>query len=211
MSKRANYLTLQREKKFFTDGYDLVVGIDEAGRGPWAGPVSVAAYIIKPDSKMHKGVHDSKSITSKNRLQIYEEISIPEYTLHKFGELEDIDSIGVSKTIEKSIDKLIRQIQRENPNKRIKYLLDGYFKRDFNADLDLIIKGDSKFYCIAAASLIAKVTRDKLMIELAKEYPEYSFETNMGYGTKKHQEALQKYGVCKIHRTSFAPIKALLP
>lgn len=200
-------LNIELERKLLQSHYDLVVGIDEAGRGPWAGPVSIAAYIFRTDSEAFKGVNDSKKLSKLSRELLYTKLtSVPSFYC-VLVDSQTIDESGVGKTIETTIESIIQSLQVTNPTKRMKFLIDGYFKTKFDADYELITKGDSKIYSIASASIIAKVARDHEMLKFAKTYPEYGFEDHVGYGTKRHMEALTKYGICPIHRRSFKPIK----
>jgi len=196
------------ETKLLGKGYDFVIGIDEAGRGPWAGPVSIAAYIFQPALHTIDGIQDSKKISKKKRQEIFSKlINTPENILHVFQKPETIDKLGIGKAIEKSIDDIVKKIALKYPKTRNFFLIDGYFKSNFDCEYELVKKGDSKFYSIAAASIIAKVKRDRIMYEFAKKYPQYGFDKHVGYGTKFHRIALNKHGPCPIHRMSFRPIK----
>lgn len=186
------------EKNLVNKGYS-VSGIDEVGRGPLAGPLFVGIYQINKDSKIIEGVNDSKKLSEKKREYIYNLLTEDEnlYSTESINERE-IDKIGIVMAIKTAMEKVSANIKSDIT------LIDGLFKDKFNIDnYKTEIKGDSIHYSIAAASIIAKVQRDKLMIELSKIYPEYDFKNNKGYGTKTHIEALKKYGPCEIHRNTY--------
>jgi ribonuclease HII len=202
------------EFELFNKGYDAVIGIDEAGRGPWAGPVSIAAYIFSMDSKILNGVNDSKKLSRQKRESIFNEIETTDLS-HSSGKQNylcelisstEIDSIGVGIVIERSIQSLMDQIIEAMANKNLIFLIDGYFKKKFNAEFKLVKGGDAKHYSIGAASIIAKHKRDLMMYEFASLYPEYGFDKHVGYGTVLHRMALEKYGTCPIHRYSYKPV-----
>ena len=182
----------------------IVAGVDEAGRGPLSGPV-VAAAVIVDQNHYIDGVQDSKKIPQKKRQNLYELIT--KHYCYGVGIVSprEIDEINILEATKKAcciaVDSLVN-----NPEVVI---VDGNMKfldRRFNS----IIKGDDKSYSIAAASIIAKVTRDRLMESLAIDYPVYDWHTNSGYGTKYHLEAIQKHGITIHHRKSFAPIKNIV-
>lgn len=201
-------LTLDYELKLLNSGYDLVIGIDEAGRGPWAGPVSISAYCVSLDTPQIKKVNDSKKVSKKSRKEVFKTLNTKPHKYYNLliGNLE-IDKEGIGHAIHEGIKNLIRQATRDNKGKKIKFLIDGYFKLKLDIDYEFITKGDSKIYSIAAASIIAKEVRDEEMCKLALKFPYYGFERNVGYGTREHRNAIEKYGVCEIHRRSFKPIK----
>jgi len=199
------------ELKLLNEGYDAIIGIDEAGRGPWAGPVSIVAYIFSLETVALNGVHDSKLVTPKNRRIIFEKFSkYPDQFIYSHKTSDTIDQLGIGKTIEQSISELVKKIQISLNGMKILFLIDGYFKSKFDCEYELIKSGDRKFYSIAAASIIAKVTRDDIMHYYAKKYPEYGFEKHVGYGTKYHRIQLLKHGPCPIHRRSFKPVAELI-
>jgi ribonuclease HII len=190
---------LQYEKKYWQHGIEFIAGVDEAGRGPLAGPV-VAAAAIFPYGSIIEGVNDSKKLTKKKR----------EYLFHKIHEQalaigvglvshEVIDRINILQASFLAMNKAIENLKIK-PNQ---LLVDGNFFRHEKYPVENIIKGDSLSHSIAAASIIAKVTRDALMVELNEQYPEYGFAQHKGYGTKAHIEAIRKYGYSPIHRKSF--------
>ncbi len=185
------------------------VGIDEAGRGPLAGPVSIGIAVVQRDFDwtLVPGVNDSKKLTEKKR----EVIFLHAQKLKKSGKLNyhvslvsasHIDRYGISHAIRKGIADGIKKLAL-NPE-ITKVLLDGSLKApEIFLDQETIIKGDAKEKIIGLASIMAKVTRDRYMVQVAKKYPNYSFEIHKGYGTKKHCDALERHGVSSLHRTSF--------
>lgn len=205
-------LNLETENKFFKLGYQLIGGVDEAGRGPLAGPVVAACVVIGPDFKIEPGdlelVADSKKLSAKKRELIFK--SIREKVLAvEIGVVnhEDIDKINILQASFLAMRRAIKKLKIEPDY----ILLDGGFKiPKLTKPQTAIIKGDAQVWVIAAASIIAKVSRDWIMTEADKEYPEYLFAKHKGYGTKEHLELIAKYGPCPIHRRSFAPIKDIL-
>ncbi len=195
------------EQEKLNEGYQRIAGIDEAGRGPLAGPVSAAAVIL-PVAFTHELLDDSKKLTEKRRELLYEEISQRDDIIwsHSYGEVEEIDSINILKSTHATMARAAQAI-KPLPDY---CLIDGLPVPNFPLASEGIVKGDGKSLSIAAASIIAKVTRDRLMLEYAEEYPEYGFERHKGYGTKLHLEALRKHGPCPIHRKSFAPVAKLI-
>lgn len=191
---------LDYELEYFNNGIKLIAGVDEAGRGPLAGPVCAAAAIMPLDKdKIIEEINDSKKLTEKKREALYDKI-ISTAIAYKIVLIDEktIDEINILNATKKGMKEAILGLSV----KPELVLLDAV-----NLDLDIksesIIKGDAKSYNIAAASILAKVTRDRLMMELDKIYPEYNFKKHKGYGTKEHIENLKKYGKCDIHRDSF--------
>ena len=191
---------LDYELEYFNNGVKLIAGVDEAGRGPLAGPVCAAAAIMPLDKdKIIEEINDSKKLTEKKREALYDKI-ISTAIAYKIVLIDEktIDEINILNATKKGMKEAILGLSV----KPELVLLDAV-----NLDLDIksesIIKGDAKSYNIAAASILAKVTRDRLMLELDKIYPEYNFKKHKGYGTKEHIENLKKYGKCDIHRDSF--------
>lgn len=192
----------QFEKAAYRKGHRLIAGIDEVGRGPLAGPV-VAAAVILPDNCTLLGVNDSKKLSTKKRDELYNQIQ------------DQAISIGLGVVSQKIIDEVnIYQATKIAMGKALEdlsfvpdYLLIDAMKLEVNIPQESIIKGDARSISIAAASIIAKVTRDRLMEDYAKRYPGYGFENNAGYGTREHLLGLEKFGICPIHRKTFAPIK----
>jgi len=183
----------------------LIAGIDEAGRGPWAGPV-VSAVVILNEKNIPDGLNDSKKISEKKRLSLYSSI----YNFHSVGvgisSIEEIDRMNVLQATFLSMNRAV-----EDLNPQPEYILvDGNLDPGLNFKTKCIIKGDSISISIAAASVIAKVTRDNLMLKLDKEFPNYNWKKNKGYGTAEHRNALELHGPCKYHRKSFSPINKML-
>jgi ribonuclease HII len=198
--------TYQEEEKLKKKGYIKVAGLDEAGRGAWAGPIVAASVILNPRMPVD-GLRDSKQLTPTRRKQIYLEIikNALNWSVGIVSE-QTIDRIGINQANALAMEQAVKKLQLK-PD----YLLIDYFLLD-HVDIEhhAIEKGDQKVASIAAASIIAKVTRDYIMIAAHKEYPEYSFHTHKGYGTENHQKKIAEYGVCKIHRVSFSPMKDLV-
>ncbi len=188
------------EKSVYEEGAEYICGIDEAGRGPLAGPVVVASVIMPKDS-MIEGVNDSKKISEKKRERIFEEI-IKEAISYGVGIIDEtkIDDINILQATKLGLTNSIKELKIKPDI----ILVDALTKIDTcNIPYRSIIKGDAKSYSIAAASIIAKVTRDRIMLGYDKVYPEYGFAKHKGYGTASHIEAIKKYGLCPIHRRSF--------
>ena len=197
--KRLNQLK-EYEKNLYEEGVKLIAGIDEAGRGPLAGPVVVGVVILRETSFI-EGINDSKKISEAKREKLYEEIT-NEAVAWSVGIVDEtrIDEINILNATKEALTKAIS-------NLKIKpeiILVDALDKIDtLSIPYISIIKGDAKIYSIAAASIIAKVTRDRIIRSYDKIYPEYEFIKNKGYGTAKHIEAIKQYGLCPIHRRSF--------
>lgn len=189
------------EKQFLDKGYKTIAGVDEAGRGPLAGPVCVACVIMPLDSdKIIEGINDSKKLTEKKRNELFDKIinTAIAYDI-QFVDEKVIDEINILNATKKGMSSCINNLK---PIPDIA-LVDAVKGLETSVECFSIIKGDAKSYSIAAASILAKVSRDRLMLEYDKIYPEYAFAKHKGYGTKVHIEALKKYGKCKIHRESF--------
>ncbi len=195
----------QYEDNLRLQGFNLIAGIDEVGRGPLAGPVLTAAVILPVDFYL-AGLNDSKKISESKREEYHDYIqehavSIGIGMVHA----DEIDSINIYEATKRAMNEAVANLFI-----RPEYLLIDAMKIDSPYPSQSIIKGDSKSISIAAASIIAKVTRDRMMKEHAEEYPGYGFEKNAGYGTKDHLNGLKKHGVTPLHRKSFAPVKELL-
>ena len=187
------------ENSLYAQGYTAICGVDEAGRGPLAGPVCAGAVIL-PQGLEIPGLNDSKKLTDKKRRELYpiiKEQAIA-YGIGLASE-EEIDSVNILQATYLAMERAIAQLE----GKADYALIDGNRAKDFGLPQRTVVKGDSLSAIIAAASVLAKVTRDDLMLELAREYPQYGFEVHKGYGTKMHYEALREHGHCKIHRLSF--------
>lgn len=188
------------DEKIYNTGAKYICGIDEAGRGPFAGPVVVASVILPKDS-MIEGVNDSKKVSEKNREKVYEEI-IKEAISYSVGIVDEtkIDEINILQATKMGLTNSVKGL-KVKPDI---ILVDALTKIDTcGIPYKSIIKGDALSYSIAAASIIAKVTRDKIMIKYNEIYPEYDFAKNKGYGTASHIAAIKEYGLCPIHRRSF--------
>lgn len=191
---------LDYELEYYKSGKKLIAGVDEAGRGPLAGPVCVAAVIMPfEQDKIIEEINDSKKLTEKKREQLFEKIKNTAISYNiVFVDEKTIDSINILNATKLGMKQAI-----EGLGVKPELVLIDAVKIDTCVPTESIIKGDAKSYNIAAASILAKVTRDKLMLELDKKYPEYNFKKHKGYGTKEHVENLKKFGKCEIHRNSF--------
>ena len=196
---------LEYENNLYKEGVTLIAGVDEVGRGPLIGPV-VACACILPVNFYHKDIKDSKKLSEKKREEMYKIIK------------ENAMSIGLGIVSEKVIDevniyeatKIAMKEAIKNLNITPEHVLIDAMKLELNVPSTSIIKGDAKSESIAAASIIAKVTRDHMLDEMDKEYPMYDLKNNKGYGTKKHLEALKTHGPCKYHRVSYSPVRNAL-
>ena len=180
-------------------------GVDEAGRGPWAGPVVAACVILKKDIPVLDEIKDSKQLTPKKREELYEIIKSNSIYGIGVASNKEIDKFGIIKATELAIRRSIEHM----PEKPTFLLIDGRDKFDLPIKYNLIIHGDQKVKLISAASILAKVWRDRYMKLVADIYPQYGFERHKGYGTREHLEALKKFGPCEIHRFSFRPVKGI--
>ena len=189
----------QIEHRFFETGVQVICGIDEAGRGPLAGPVCAAAVIL-PQDLVLPGLNDSKKVPDKRRRELYDLITDQALAYGiAFASNEEIDEINILQATFLAMKRAVAQLSLR-PDL---LLLDGNRETEFGIPVQTVIKGDSKSANIAAASILAKVTRDRYMEQLAQEYPQYGFEVHKGYGTKRHYAALQECGPCTAHRMSF--------
>ena len=186
------------ERKHLEDGKKYIAGVDEVGRGPLAGPV-VCASVIMPLDDIIEGVDDSKKITEKKREKLFEVIKEKAiaYSICEISQ-EEIDKINILNAVKKCMTTAVETLSVK-PDIT---LVDGV-DTNLNLNAEYIVKGDSKSYTIGCASILAKVYRDNLMKEYAKEFPEYAFEKNKGYGTKVHIEKIKEIGPCKLHRRTF--------
>lgn len=183
----------------YDEGFEIVCGIDEAGRGPLAGPVCAAAVVLPRDLEI-EGLNDSKKLSDKRRRVLFDEITAQAVTYGiAFATEQEIDEINILQATFLAMRRALAQLSIQ-PSIA---LIDGNRETDFGLPVRTIVKGDSLSANIAAASILAKVTRDDFMLEQAKLYPEYGFDIHKGYGTKAHFEALRKYGPCPIHRRTF--------
>ena len=193
-------LLKERENELRKKGFQYICGIDEAGRGPLAGPVVIAS-VIMPEDSMIEGVNDSKKISEKKREKIYDQIleEAISYGVAIIGQ-DEIDEINILNATKKGLTVSLQELS-QRPDLILVDALNGI--DTLGIPYDSIIKGDAKCYSIAAASIIAKVTRDRIMREWDKVYPEYGFEKHKGYGTSAHIAAIKEHGLCPIHRRSF--------
>ena len=188
------------EKAAVNSGFSCICGVDEAGRGPLAGPVCAAAVIL-PEGVVIEGLDDSKKLTEKKREKLYDIIkeTAVAYSV-AYGTLEEIETVNILEATYLAMNRAIEGLSVK-PDFA---LIDGNrVPRGIKIPCETIVKGDSKSMSIAAASVLAKVTRDRLMLEYDKKYPEYNFKKHKGYGTKEHTELIKQYGPCEIHRLSF--------
>ena len=183
-----------------------VCGVDEAGRGPWAGPVSAAAVILNPDD-LPPGIDDSKALTEKRRAALEPEIKARALAWGVgFASVEEIEELNILHATGLAMCRAIEALSI----KPAIALVDGNYRFKLPCDVTTVVKGDSLSLSIAAASILAKTARDRLMIELDGQYPGYGFASHKGYNAPLHQQALKALGPCPAHRPSWAPIKALL-
>lgn len=200
-------MSLTYQDQFYSDKINLIVGVDEAGRGPLAGPV-VAAAVILPRAYINIDINDSKQLSEKKREDLFEVIK-RDAIAYGVGivDAETIDKINIYEATKVAMKQAIDNLHHQYDL----ILTDAMKLKGFDVEVIDIIKGDAKALPIAAASIIAKVTRDHMMNELARQYPQYGFEKHKGYGTKAHLDALNKYGPIKgVHRYSYKPVENAL-
>ena len=187
------------ENEIYDSGVELICGVDEAGRGPLAGPVCAAAVIL-PCGLEIEGLNDSKKLSEKKRDKLFEAICSEAVSYGiAFASVEEIEEINILNAAMLAMNRAIEKLSV----KPALALVDGNRNSAIKMPSRCVVKGDAKCADIAAASILAKVTRDNIMVELAQQYPEYGFEIHKGYGTKDHYEALRTYGPCPIHRKTF--------
>ena len=190
---------IEYEQNAELKGYKAICGVDEAGRGPLAGPVCAAAVILPPDTVVD-GVNDSKKLTEKKREALFDVIkeTAVSYCI-AYASVEEIESINILNATMLAMKRAV-----EGLDVKADYaMIDGNKMPPLDIDGETIVKGDAKSMSIACASILAKVSRDRLLYEYAKEYPQYQFDKHKGYGTAAHREAIIKYGPCPYHRMSF--------
>ena len=188
------------ESALINSGKTYVCGVDEAGRGPLAGPVCAAAVILPIGCEI-EGLNDSKKLSEKKREALYD-IIIEKAIAYNiaFGTLEEIEEYNILEATYIAMNRAIDGLKTKPDHA----LIDGNrVPKGIKVPCDTVIKGDAKSFSIAAASILAKVTRDRLLLKYDEQYPQYNFKKHKGYGTKEHYEAINKYGVCEIHRLSF--------
>ena len=196
---------LAYEKELYSEGYELICGTDEAGRGPLAGPV-VAAAVILPKNMIIEGVNDSKQLTEKKREELFDIIYEKALAVGVcFIDNKKIDEINILEASRLAMMEAIKKLKIK-PD----YVLSDAMKMNIDIPVKPIIKGDALSINIAAASIIAKVSRDRFMDEMDLKYPNYGFKRHKGYPTKDHIEAIKKYGITEIHRRTFKPIRTML-
>lgn len=195
---------LKYENEALSKGYNNICGVDEAGRGPLAGPVCAAAVIL-PKGEIIEGVNDSKKLTEKKREALYDVIKekAVAYSI-AFATVEEIEEMNILNATMLAMKRAVDGLDIPADYA----MIDGNKIPNLNIPAEYVIKGDANSMSIAAASILAKVTRDRLCADYEKEYPQYGFAKHKGYGTKLHREMILKYGPCKIHRMSF--LKKLL-
>ena len=187
------------EAKYYAQGLQFICGVDEAGRGPLAGPVCAAAVILPPHIEI-PGLNDSKKLTDKRRrelMPIIKEQAIA-YGI-AFADEKEIDDINILQATFLAMERAVSALSVKPEI----LLIDGNREKDFKIPVETIVKGDSRSASIAAASVLAKVTRDDYLLQMAQQYPEYGFDVHKGYGTKAHYAAIEKHGPCPIHRMTF--------
>jgi ribonuclease HII len=193
------------ESALHNQGYMRIAGIDEAGRGPWAGPVVAAAVVLDVDN-IPAGLNDSKKLSEARREELFEKIvAVAAYGVGVVS-VAQIDQINILKATFKAMEDATKALASA-PDFA---LIDGNKKPQIDCPCEAIVKGDGRSVSIAAASIIAKVTRDRMMREMALAFPGYGFERHKGYGTAQHQAALKSLGPCPHHRKTFTPIRSLL-
>jgi len=199
-SEKENIDMLAYEKGYTSQGFKMICGVDEAGRGPLAGPVCAAAVIF-PEGLIIDGVNDSKKLSEKKREKLFDKIKEEalSYSI-AYASVEEIEKLNILNAAMLAMKRAVEGLDI----KPDMILVDGNKEPDIeDIDCTAIVKGDAVSHSIAAASILAKVSRDRLMNEMAKKYPEYGFDKHKGYGTKLHREKILEYGICEIHRLSF--------
>lgn len=187
------------EQEYYDQGYTLICGVDEAGRGPLAGPVCAAAVILPKNIEI-PGLNDSKKLTDKKRRELFPVIQEKAISYGiGLADEKEIDEINILQATFLAMERAICQL----PVRPEYILIDGNRNKDFGVPSNTVVHGDSLSASIAAASILAKVTRDNIMLDMAEKYPDYGFEIHKGYGTRAHYDALQNNGPCDIHRLTF--------
>jgi len=199
------------EKKLWRKGYKIVVGLDEAGRGPLAGPVVAAAVTVRKFSitnSQYPKVNDSKKLTPKKREKLYKLLKNCPFIEWGIGRVSErvIDRINIKNAAELAMEKALKNLEKKLGKRADFLIIDGNQLKNYKLktkNYKLIIKADEKIFSVAAASILAKVTRDRIMARYHRKYPRYGFAQHKGYPTKMHRQKIKKYGFCKIHRKSF--------
>ncbi len=215
------YPSFNQEKKLWKKGYQYVIGLDEVGRGALAGPVVAAAVMINSQISVNRNsrifanklanireIKDSKQLTPKQREKFYKILTTHPIISWGIAFVSEkiIDEINVLEATKIAMINAINDLNLKQ-NQKTFLLVDGNFKLNFPISQKSIVKADEKIFSCTCASVIAKITRDRIMEKLDKKYPQYGFKKHKGYGTKLHFSMIKKYGPCKIHRKTFAPIK----
>lgn len=183
-----------------------VAGVDEVGRGPLAGPVTAAAVVLDPRC-IPGGLNDSKKLSAKKRLVLYNQLLKCAEVSVAHASVAEIDEVNILRASHLAMERAIAGLQRLPEH----VLIDGnMIPRGLHLPATALVKGDSRSVSISAASIVAKICRDRVLVDLAQQHPDYGWETNMGYGSKRHMEALQKFGVTPHHRRSFKPVHNML-
>ena len=194
------------ERNLIIGGSPIICGVDEAGRGPLAGPLVVAACVL-PKGYDNEKIDDSKKLSEKKREELFEIIkSVAVDYVIKIVDIETIDSKNIYQATKDAMKECVKDL-KVKPDV---ILTDAMPLENMGVEVRDIVKGDAKSQSIAAASILAKVTRDHIMYELDKKYPEYDFKNNKGYGTKKHINALMEFGITEVHRKTYDPVKSML-
>ena len=196
------------EKELWNKGIEFIGGVDEVGRGPLVGPVVTACVVLSKDFKL-EGLTDSKKLSEKKREEYYEYI-INNCVAYAIGECspEEIDKYNILEATKTAMKKAINSVKDKINLEYV--LIDGNMKFDLDIPYQSIVKGDAKSISIAAASVVAKVTRDRMLIELDKKYPMYGFKDHKGYPTKKHIDAIYEYGLIDGYRKTFKPVSEII-
>ncbi|MBV9953907.1 MAG: ribonuclease HII [Pseudolabrys sp.] len=197
--------SFRRERRAINNGVWPVAGCDEAGRGPLAGPVVAAAVVLDPDN-IPRGLNDSKKLEREDREKLYEKICASAQVAVAFGTVTRIDRDNILRA---SLWALARAVAALPCTPKLVFV-DGHIKIDVPCECQAVVSGDALIHSIAAASIVAKVTRDRLMMRIGRAHPEYGFERHMGYSVPEHYRALNKHGPTVHHRKSFAPVAAKL-
>lgn len=192
-------LTPAYEHTLFAKGYSRIVGIDEVGRGSWAGPLAMGAFVFTADMPVISGIKDSKQLSAQAREEVARVLDEYPHSIH-YQSAAEIDQHGLAHALHSLVKEIVTTYQSDHTY----FLLDGKFGIDLPPNLETHIKGDTKFYAIAAASILAKVARDELMDQLNLKHPGYNWDTNKGYGTSQHIQQIQTLGLSPAHRRSFA-------
>ncbi len=200
-------MSLTEENRLKKQGFKYIIGLDEAGRGPLAGPVTAAAVYYRGKDVI-MGVNDSKKISPKKREELSFKLTNHPCVMWGLGIVSsrEIDKINILEASKLAMEKALLDLEAKYNIKADYLILDGKMSLNIPVNQISIIKADEKVFSCSAASIIAKVARDKIMLKMDKKYPQYLFEKHKGYGTKLHLEAIKKYGPCPIHRRSFKPI-----